>query len=215
MAAKRSEREMKIVMGFIKEYQHTLKLSTVVPVEIMKLCHAFYHIMYRWDPSTKPNDNVEINAECDIITITKPNGHHHNVFGDTELESNQIHKINFLIHKVHFMHLGICGVDGIKTWLNQTSSGFQGDMNGTSYFTSSNSRATHYGNIFSRRATKTMKVEPLKENDKLCMIVDLITGKIDYEVNGKSVNFNYDIDKDMKYKIAFMAYGQPNKVQIM
>ena len=205
-------------MGYVRRMQKSLELSSVIPLEIIKLCHKFYLIIYRWDPSTKPNDNddVEINEECDTISINKPNQSHYNIFGDAELEFNQIHKINFLIHEVNFIHLGICSVDGMDKYLNQTTSGFHADKYGSSYMTDFCANTTYTGKLFwTENRMRQRTVKPYKKDDKLCMIVDLINGKLDWELNGESINFNHDIKTDIKYKIAFMAWGKPNKVQLL
>ena len=56
----------------------------------MHLCHKFYYIQYKWDPSTKP-EGIKMNEECDTITLDVNRWACHNVFVDGILELNEIH----------------------------------------------------------------------------------------------------------------------------
>ena len=198
MAERRHEKETKIVMGYIRDIQQKekIQLSSDIPTDIMKLCVEFYHILYKWDPSTKPNDNIEFmeyEYEYDTIVLKKRNWKNHNIFSVEILEPNGIYEINFIVHACAQMHLGICAVDQCSKYLKKTERGFQNATDGWSHF------ARKY-----------------EKKEQVTMTVDLINGALIYEFKkGSFEQQKISISKDKSYKIAFMAFGQPNKVQIV
>ena len=203
------------MIGFIKEIYSEMQ----IPMEIMKICYNFYHILYKWDPRTAPSwhDRIEFNKEYDSVMLYKRNFHTHNIFGVDELKLNKIHVINFVIHELgsYHVYLGIIRIDHVNYWLGPGKLGYYTDS--TAYSYSSNGYSGNYyiaGNGGGAKAGDEWE-KPYKAGDKLTMIVDLISGKLDYKINEKSVNLNVNIPMDKGYKIATMIAGEPNKIQIL
>ena len=201
MATDRYEREMKLVMGFIKE------TNPLFPSVMMDLCHTFYHKPYRWDASTIYHDRVKINAECDTIMINDSSYVCNNVFGDEILQTKQVHIINFHVYQCEFMHLGIIASDSIHKYLNQDKNAFHEDQYGWSYY-SRTGALFHDGEIVAR------KIGYYAE-EKIRMIVDLDQGKLSFTTKDGVTTETTDLDVTKQYKIAFMAWSQPNNVRVV
>ena len=207
MATDRYELEMKVVMGYVRESQDQLKLSSRVPREITQLCHTFYHVIYKWDKLTKANEKLELNDECDIVILHQSNWQVHNIFGDGVLNTNEIHKIDFKIHECVNIHLGILPSNAVDQYIGASTSWHNVYY---SYFSDGRRGDFHIDGL----TRQSPKPPAYKSGDTLSMIVDLESGKLDYEINGKSSGLNIDIPKNKQYRIALMTFGQPNKVQI-
>ena len=200
-------REMKIMMGYIREVHKRYKLSYQVPIEIIKLCHTFYHsVKYRWDMTTKSSDRLRINKECDTVVMVKISYGYHNIFSNQTLELNKIHKINFKIYAVSYMLLGICEISSAKKYVHQTAESFGYDCNAYGYY----SEGELYWN-----GDYGGTVHRYHSGDQITMIVDLKKGQLTFQVNEEEICAQRPISKDTHYKVAVDMRATPNKVKII
>ena len=198
---------MKLLTGYVRNLGFM-----DYPEELIKLCYLFCYIVYKWDPSSKPNEIIKINKKCDTVMINDVQPADSNIFGDKTLDLDQIHIIDFMIHKCTGIYLGICDVDECERCLQlptRYAEAFWRNKHGYGYYSSDH---VYNGCLFNMIGKSAKKY---RSGDRITMIVDLVNGKLLYQLNGQEIDAYYVIEKHRHYKIAITLSSYPNKVEIL